>query len=1374
LAWRPTKTLKLLLSNRIWSAFLFLSLSIPLARGQAVNPLGSSHLAETLFTMPSGTIATLNEDGDASGYSATITGYGGTYAVGNNWGNAFKGAYDPFHDRIIYQGGAHNSGGQNDKLGVTYDVATNTWNLISKCTVPLPFGTGNASFQCPGWFQDRLDYQPQWTDLATSGAGSTTITTATGTWPFNGGLFGPGNIVYISAGTNFVTGSYTVSSITNATTMVLTTSPTPSGAGASGTGKTSPVPGNVHAYSLNGFDPVAKKWLRGYTNDVIYACDADYDDPLDIGANCLDSVPTPSAVYPQPGGSGTFGTIEWFPERNSTLFMDTGGTRIRELIGGESTFGTVVTDSAIISSLGGIYMGYNPGCHCVIYGGGPSVGVGSYRSWWKYTVGTSAVAGGGTITQLDDAPLRIFFDIPDAAYPLPDPITGKTLFLFPNASSGATAWLVYELDPNAGTGSQWTNRTDLGTYFTTTIAFTPGLAAFDTNYTIVTHLPEYGATIFAGAFDAFVWKSEGVHPGETGTVSAVYGELTPSLEDEKNTYRRWGWTWDATKETSIYPAADPCTLACTPYDVTAFDPNIDGSSENDDLFTYLIQSRRSGNSVFLGRAESWAEYFRDEYPTCVAGGGSANCDNSGNGYDHLYGWGLLAMYDHTGDSAYLTAAQTLADNTIVPFWSTPGGPCGFNEACMAFGLRAAGRQLLFATKLADKDSSYEALRDQMIEDIVTAAEWDPPYSLGLNFPFFVGASSLLTNTIMGTWCDLSTPSAGSTTLNTTSLNNASAGICPIDMAGHGGQKFQPWLAGLTLHIDGGTNFVPGDYLVTAWNSATSVTLATSPTPAGAGSEGSTANAGVDAYEQDSRIQAAFQVGILSEAMFQAYLSTGDTRLKTRLIQLADVVDDFAMDPTYDYTCGFFGPVQNGAGQFCDFARENPITHWEAAHTLDLVGTLAIAYKLTGTQNYLDRAAHFYDRGSKGQDESNAVVPPSGRCSGATVVCNFADTTFSSSGGNFYLAWNKGSLFYTRYLFENDGDPFVLSDATTPTLSSVSPDSGAQSTTVNVTLTGTLLDVAYMGGDALITVSGSGVTVTNEVVVGSTSITADFVISGAAATTARNVTVTTDDGTSGSQTFTVTAGGTVTPPTIITANIASSTFTGDPITLSVDAGGANGLIVHVMQHGAGNVSAPSTVTYDGVSMTRVCQDSYDPADTDYNNSSQWFLLNPTGSGAHNVVIDRVNGQTVVGTAVAVPIDGVNSTTPYGTCAIANSGFAPVSAADSITVTVTADSGALVVDTVSGISGTSTVSTLTVGAGQTQDAQLDILLTSTHLTGATSHQTGAASSVMSWSPDRSTYFSIVGVPYNGIEASGGGFPGSLLSDGGLVGARGIVGK
>ncbi len=92
----------------------------------------------------------------------------------------------------------------------------------------------------------------------------------------------------------------------------------------------------------------------------------------------------------------------------------------------------------------------------------------------------------------------------------------------------------------------------------------------------------------------------------------------------------------------------------------------------------------------------------------------------------------------------------------------------------------------------------------------------------------------------------------------------------------------------------------------------------------------------------------------------------------------------------------------------------------------------------------------------------------------------------------------------------------------PTLTTVSPNTGNHNTTVAVTLTGT----NFVASGLAVSISGSNVAVTSVTYVSPTSVTCNFVIDITAAAGARNVSVTTVNGTSGNQTFTIN-----TPPTI---------------------------------------------------------------------------------------------------------------------------------------------------------------------------------------------------------------------------------------------------
>jgi hypothetical protein len=85
----------------------------------------------------------------------------------------------------------------------------------------------------------------------------------------------------------------------------------------------------------------------------------------------------------------------------------------------------------------------------------------------------------------------------------------------------------------------------------------------------------------------------------------------------------------------------------------------------------------------------------------------------------------------------------------------------------------------------------------------------------------------------------------------------------------------------------------------------------------------------------------------------------------------------------------------------------------------------------------------------------------------------------------------------------------------PTLASLAPNSATRGSTVTVTLTGT-----NFTSPATVTVQGGTVSVSNVVVVNSTTITASFHVSSTASRRSRDTTVTTAAGTSNARSFTI--------------------------------------------------------------------------------------------------------------------------------------------------------------------------------------------------------------------------------------------------------------
>jgi hypothetical protein len=167
--------------------------------------------------------------------------------------------------------------------------------------------------------------------------------------------------------------------------------------------------------------------------------------------------------------------------------------------------------------------------------------------------------------------------------------------------------------------------------------------------------------------------------------------------------------------------------------------------------------------------------------------------------------------------------------------------------------------------------------------------------------------------------------------------------------------------------------------------------------------------GAGAYATGVRIQSAFQVGVLGEALDHAYRTTGRQALRDRMVAMAAFVDAYGLDPVYDYTASWFG-VKDGQ-PFHSYAAEEPVTYWAPVYTTSLVNTLVRGYRYTCDAKYYDRARHFHERGNRGvYGEPTMTASPEG------TIHHFVDSVFDSSYGNFYLSYNKGELQYTYLLF----------------------------------------------------------------------------------------------------------------------------------------------------------------------------------------------------------------------------------------------------------------------------------------------------------------------------------------------------------------------
>jgi hypothetical protein len=135
----------------------------------------------------------------------------------------------------------------------------------------------------------------------------------------------------------------------------------------------------------------------------------------------------------------------------------------------------------------------------------------------------------------------------------------------------------------------------------------------------------------------------------------------------------------------------------------------------------------------------------------------------------------------------------------------------------------------------------------------------------------------------------------------------------------------------------------------------------------------------------------------------------------------------------------------------------------------------------------------------------------------------------------------------------------------PTLTSITPNTGSRGNTVAVTLVGTNFSAAGLA----VNVSGTGVTAANVTYVDAAHVTANLVVDANASLNnggARNVTVTTAGGTSGSRTFTISN-----PPTATLTSISPTS-------------GTHGTTVNVTFTGTNFTTAGSSINISGTGVT----------------------------------------------------------------------------------------------------------------------------------------------------------------------------------------------
>ena len=193
------------------------------------------------------------------------------------------------------------------------------------------------------------------------------------------------------------------------------------------------------------------------------------------------------------------------------------------------------------------------------------------------------------------------------------------------------------------------------------------------------------------------------------------------------------------------------------------------------------------------------------------------------------------------------------------------------------------------------------------------------------------------------------------------------------------------------------------------------------------------------YESGVRVQSAFQMGIIMETFYQAYRTTGNAALKQRIIDVANFIKTYALDPTYQQVHSYWG-LKNGTlwGVYTQQGSRTPSTNppengcgapgdiwWDPVYSTSMVNSMMIGYKLTGDVSYYNMAKTMFLRGANAKGYGSALCRNSAEAQGK--ISHFADSQFDT-GNEIYFAKNKGELQYTYMLFEQSGSSDTIPPA----------------------------------------------------------------------------------------------------------------------------------------------------------------------------------------------------------------------------------------------------------------------------------------------------------------------------------------------------------
>lgn len=179
--------------------------------------------------------------------------------------------------------------------------------------------------------------------------------------------------------------------------------------------------------------------------------------------------------------------------------------------------------------------------------------------------------------------------------------------------------------------------------------------------------------------------------------------------------------------------------------------------------------------------------------------------------------------------------------------------------------------------------------------------------------------------------------------------------------------------------------------------------------------------GPAAYDNGRRFHSAFQIGQVTEGMWRCYVQTGSAVLADRLVKMARYVQHYAHDPAWSFpnVGSRFGHEGNGA-RFHISPGDGSATNAakDCSYDIGLVNLMVIGYKLTGDTSLLSFARTLFSRG-------NHYDPGGDRRLWAPLdeVHKYVDLQCDPTRKRFQF--NKGQLQYCYQLFENGGNPAIL-------------------------------------------------------------------------------------------------------------------------------------------------------------------------------------------------------------------------------------------------------------------------------------------------------------------------------------------------------------